>query len=144
MKSAHKLQIILSFAFLVFVSACSTKNPEPIKLNIDNCDHCKMTVTDLKFATELITDKGRIYKFDDLKCMVKYNEENSLKNALYFVPDHNSPENLIRAEKAIYVKGENVRTPMNGFIATFAAQDEASSFATQNGADIITWKEVIE
>ena len=36
-----------------------------------------MGIEDPKFATELITEKGRIYKFDDLNCMQSYATENA-------------------------------------------------------------------
>ncbi len=146
MNSKLKFRDIVSlFVALWFISsACNTKQAEPIKLNVDNCEQCKMTVADLKFATELITSKGRVYKFDDLKCMVKYTKENQLQKATYFVPDHNDPSHLLPAEKAFFVKGDNVRTPMNGSIASFALEQSANSFASETQAALITWEEVIK
>lgn len=135
----------LSLAVLIISgTACNNKQAVPIKLNVDNCDHCKMTVADLKFGTELITSKGRVYKFDDLKCLVVYSKENQLQHATYYVPDHNDPTQLLPAEKAFYVKGENVRTPMNGNIASFAKQADAAAFAAENKATLTTWEEVIK
>lgn len=145
MKLKKLFMVIPGLALVILVLiGCGNRQPEPIKINVDNCDHCKMTVADLKFATELITDKGRVYKFDDIKCMVQYKKDNNLQNADFFVPDHNNPANLLKAEQAIYVKGDSVRTPMNGYIATFSKQDEASVYASQTSAAIITWEEVIE
>jgi len=48
-----------------------------------------MGIEDPKFATELITEKGRIYKFDDLNCMQSYATENAeqVGQAQLYVPD---------------------------------------------------------
>lgn len=64
------MKIAISLVVLVsFFTSCSTVEPTPIKLNTDNCDYCKMTIADLRFASELITEKGKVYKYDDLSCL---------------------------------------------------------------------------
>lgn len=48
-----------------------------------------MTISDGRFGAELITKKGRVYKFDDLRCLINYKAENtSVENIKYFVPDY--------------------------------------------------------
>ncbi|MDR7820308.1 nitrous oxide reductase accessory protein NosL [Riemerella anatipestifer] len=82
--------LTLLLAFITFTSfSCNNKNVEAIELGKDQCSHCKMTIQDSRYATELITEKGRIYKFDDLVCMEAYTRENSQKigNAKLFVSD---------------------------------------------------------
>ena len=34
-----------------------------------------MKISDGKFGAELITSKGRIYKFDDMHCMISYHKK---------------------------------------------------------------------
>lgn len=62
---------ILGIISLGIFFSCSPKGPEKINFGKDQCELCKMGIEDPKFATELITEKGRIYKFDDLNCMQK-------------------------------------------------------------------------
>ena len=57
-------------------TACSGKGPEPIALNKDNCDYCKMSISNMSFASEIVTVKGRAYKFDDLACLIHYKNDN--------------------------------------------------------------------
>ena len=69
---------------LLTLLSCTHQKLEPIKLNIDKCNNCGMTISDIKFAAELVTNKGRSYKFDDIACMMKYiyeNKENLTKTA---------------------------------------------------------------
>jgi len=143
-KFNHAISLALGIVFIILLPSCSNIGPVPIKLNVDNCANCNMTVSDLRFGTELITEKGRTFIFDDLKCMVHYIKENNVQNAIYYVPDHNKPENLLKAENAFFVKGDSIRTPMNGHIATFAKKEEATEYASQNSAEIINWEEVIK
>ncbi|HRO83358.1 MAG TPA: nitrous oxide reductase accessory protein NosL [Niabella sp.] len=143
-KINNAILFALGIVLAILLPSCSNSDPVPIKLNVDNCANCNMTVSDLRFGTELITDKGRSFVFDDLKCMVHYMKENNVQKATYYVPDHNKPENFLKAENAFFVKGDSIRTPMNGHIATFAKKEEATEYASQNSAEIINWEEVIK
>ena len=89
---------LLIAGLVMYLTACNSFNPEPIKLNVDNCEHCKMTVADLRFAAELITEKGRVYKFDDIDCLISYKNEKSLNNAAYFIADYDNPQTFLKAE----------------------------------------------
>lgn len=131
------------FIFIIILcTSCGNQNPQPIKLNTDNCYHCKMTVADLKFAAEYINNKGRAFIFDDFKCMIKYKQENNISDVKYFVPDYENPQNLIHAEEAIYVKGDSIRTPMNGYITSFANKENAIAFAKKLNASVLSWQVV--
>ncbi|MBK6827600.1 MAG: hypothetical protein IPG86_12340, partial [Chitinophagaceae bacterium] len=55
----------------IILLSCSTK-PEPFKPGTDNCHFCKMGITDTRFGGELITKKGKMYKFDDLICLARF------------------------------------------------------------------------
>ena len=48
---------------------------EEINYGVDACAYCKMNIVDPKFGAELITKKGRVYKFDAIECMVNYDRE---------------------------------------------------------------------
>src|SRR5690606_39410929 len=43
----------------------------------DHCTHCRMSIADPKFGAELVTQKGRVFKFDALECLVPYLQDNS-------------------------------------------------------------------
>lgn len=134
--------LFLSFILVVMLGSCATSEPEPVKINVDNCEYCKMTIADLHFASEFITEKGRVYKFDDLKCMVSYKNENSISNATYFVSDYSKPENLIKAVNAVFVTGEKVQSPMNGNVAAFSQKADAEKFAQEKQATVADWEQV--
>lgn len=62
---------------MVFLISCTSNSPDPTKLNQESCEYCKMRITNGHLGAELQTKKGRVYKFDDLSCMIKYIKANS-------------------------------------------------------------------
>ncbi len=113
MKYSGKIIIIIAFSFL---SACSIKS-KPIEEGVDMCENCKMTVMEKKYGAEIVTNKGRIYIFDDLKCLNNYISTNTLaKEEIKFilVTDYYHPDKLIPADKAVFYFSEELHTPMNG------------------------------
>ena len=68
------MKSILSLVTILLLVSCSSSEPKPIKLNSDTCDFCKMTIANGKFGAELITQKGRCYKFDDVSCMIQFSK----------------------------------------------------------------------
>lgn len=133
------LIFIISFGFI----SCNTNEPKPIKLNVDNCDFCKMTISNGKFASELITEKGRCYKFDDVSCMIKYAKENSdtkVKN--FFVMNYLNDSQFLPVEKAFYLKGETIRGPMGGKVVAFDSNENAIKNQAGFSAEITNWSAI--
>ncbi len=127
-------------SFIFFLSSCTSSGSVPIKYNTDACDFCKMTISESRYATELITTKGRAYKFDDLSCMLHYMKENAdVKNKSYYVGDFLQQNILIEATSAFFVKHDSFRSPMGGNTVAFAAQNVANEYATKNQTQVITW-----
>lgn len=132
---------------VVSLQSCA-QQPEPIRYGQDACVFCKMTIMDKKFAAEIVTNKGKAFKFDDLSCMVKYIKINQLKEeelAFIVVNDYNHPGELIDVKTATFLSSKDLRSPMRGDVAAFSAK----SFATANtakfaDAKILTWKEVFD
>ena len=72
-----KKAVFLLFASLVLIS-CMSGEPKPLQFNSDACDFCKMTIANGQFGAELITEKGRYYKFDDVACLIHFAKSNTV------------------------------------------------------------------
>lgn len=140
MKSIPGILLALSLLF-----SCSV-SPEPLNYGKDSCYTCKMTLIDKKFGAEIVTLKGKVYKFDDLNCMISfYNtgdvpEENIAKR---LVIDFSDPEKLINAETAIYVQSEEIKTPMVSQVAAFSSKDLMEPFNKEWRGKVMTWNELV-
>jgi copper chaperone NosL len=138
------MKTFISILTLLVLFSCGSKEAQPIKLNVDDCAFCKMKVADSKFGAELITDKGRVYIFDDISCMIKYHHENSeTKIKSYFVHDYNQDNVLIPVETAFFISGGNINSPMRGNIITVSTKEDVGKFAKEFNANPITWEEIL-
>ena len=134
------LVLLLSLSFM----SCGDFKIEPIKLNADKCDFCKMSIADGKYGAEVITQKGRVYKFDDIMCMVNYTKENAnTKMEAFYVNDFAQDNNLIPIETAFFLSGGDIKSPMHGGIIAFSNEIEAIEFGTKLNAKPITWNTII-
>jgi copper chaperone NosL len=134
--------LLILLAFSLF--SCSNNKAVPIKLNADNCDYCGMSIADGKFGAEVITEKGRAYKFDDFICMSNYCKESAkIKISAYYVNDYALDNTLIPAETAFFLSGEAIQSPMRGGVVAFSSEKEAKEFETKLNAKPVSWNLVI-
>ena len=135
------MRILCIMLALVFW-ACSIE-PEPLIYGKDQCHSCKMTLMDRKFGAELVTTKGKVYKFDDINCLFNfYNEGSVNKDDFRFklVVDFSQPEKLIDAEKAVYLKSGEIKSPMASQVAAF--ETTQTNLAAEWNATEYEWGEL--
>ena len=139
MQPAFAMLLISSF----ILSSCHSST-SPIALGKDNCSYCKMPFGDARFGAELITSKGKVYKFDDEHCLSAFVAESgkATNNAKTYFVDFSGDHSLVEAEKAIYLKSELFRTPMNGNIAAFQSEDSLQAAHQKFGGTIMHWNEL--
>ena len=138
-KTSSAVVAILSF----FLVSCNNKLAQPIKLNSDKCDFCEMSISDGRFGAEVITEKGRAYKFDDIKCLNGYiNENKNTKYSVFYVNDYLQNNTLIDAEKAFYIQSEELRSPMGGNFAAFKLENEANTIAQKYNVSLLNWNQL--
>jgi copper chaperone NosL len=143
-KIGRSLPISSIFILLLFTS-CSTE-PEPLVYGTDVCHFCKMTLMDKKFGAELVTKKGKVYKFDDMNCFLNfYNSafENTEDYHHKLVVDFASEGKLIDATHAFYIKSSAIRSPMDGQVAAFETKTSMDKFKKEWKGIYLAWGEVI-
>jgi copper chaperone NosL len=135
---------VVTAGMMFSLLSCGNANtPKPIKANEDVCAMCKMTIMDLKFATQLVTDKGKYYVFDDISCMVKFaNNNKDLQVGKMFVPNYLDETKFLEAQSAFYIQGGDVKSPMGANTAAFATAAEANQYAEQLNASAVTWGDI--
>ncbi len=139
-----RIAFIGLMVMLIVVSACSVE-PEPIAYGTDACHSCKMTIMDRKFGAEVVTQKGKVFKFDDLNCMVNFLNAGDLsdRDVKYkLVIDFSEPEKLIPAGEAFYVKSPEIKSPMGSQVAAFETDEAHKLYRKQFNGFYLTWGEV--
>lgn len=118
--------------------------PQPIEYGVDGCHFCKMTIVDKVHAAEVVTQKGKIYKFDATECMVNFRKEfDTSQIKLYLSNDYLEAESLIDATKATFLISENVPSPMGAFLSAFSSKEKANEIQLTKGGQLYSWDELI-
>ncbi len=123
---------------MMMLSSCYEIKSEPIAINKDNCESCEMTIADLRFAGEVVTKKGRVYKFDDIACLkayLKMKDKNEIAQIL--IADFAADHQLKNINECFYVEFESINSPMQGNIIAFAHKDSAESYAALHNTTVI-------
>lgn len=139
-----RIVTVSALIVLLFLNSCST-DPEALNYGVDLCHACKMTLVDNKFGAELVTKKGKIYKFDDMRCFLDYYNSgfeptDSYKHVL--VADYANPGQLIDGTNAFYVSSPEIRSPMDGQIAASVSKVNLDGFNKEWKGIYLTWGEV--
>ena len=139
-KAVSAAAIVLVF----LISSCNTK-PQPFAYGKDICDDCKMTIMDPRFGGEVITKKGKIYKFDDSHCMVHFLKANNFKEAdisqAVFI-DYENQTNFLNVNTAFFVVSPELKSPMNGNAAALSSKKAAEEKAASISGTVNTWEEL--
>lgn len=134
-------QLVL-FIVLVCINSCDTEAPH-INYGKDLCERCKMTIMDKKFGAVLVNTKGKTIRFDSGECMVaflKSNESFVVRQRL--IINYSNPEELLEAEKAFYLHGGGLVSPMGGQLAAFKTREDAEKQQMELNGDLLLWDDV--
>ncbi|HZH70005.1 MAG TPA: nitrous oxide reductase accessory protein NosL [Flavobacteriaceae bacterium] len=142
-----KLKTLLSISFFtVLLSSCS-KEPKPIEFGVDNCDHCMMNISDVRYGAELVTQKGRIYKFDDMYCMKEFIHQGVVTqdqvHSLWLV-DFQATEQLIPAEESYLLHNPELKSPMGSNTAAFADKAIREKQYSEHSGTMLLWEDYFD
>ena len=145
----RRLALLLILGVAALITGCKPKpKPVPIEFGKDACYWCKMTITDQRFGAELVTKKGRVYKYDDIACLINHfwSDPNLTEKdvAFFLVVDYAHPGKLIDATKAIYVQSDKIHSPMASDVAAFESVEDAEAFMKENGGEVLNWPQVVD
>jgi len=130
---------------LIFLGGCAA-GPEPIVPGKDNCSLCKMGISDSRYGGEVVTGKGKVYKFDDLHCLISFLKADSSMSAQaneVYVVDFAGTHSLIKANQGFFLQSSEIRGPMDGNTIAFQSRDSLKITASKLKATDITWNELI-
>lgn len=140
--SLYKLFATASLALAL--NACSS-GPEPLEYGKDGCAFCKMTISDNRFGAEIVTQKGKVYKYDAVECLLRAEKGGDINTAdveMYMVADLVVPGSLVEAAKARYFISEELPSPMGANISAFASQERLDEAQQRLEGDAYSWPEL--
>jgi copper chaperone NosL len=129
---------------LTLFTAC-TVEPQDINYGKDACSYCKMNIVDQQHAAEIVTKKGKVYKYDAIECMLQDEENNAEESTAYFLAmDYENPNNFLDAKTATYLISENIPSPMGANLSAFSAAGRAENIMAERGGKTYSWTQIKE
>ncbi len=144
MKNAKwNMKFLMLLAIISMVSASCSVGPEPIHYGEDNCVLCAMTIMDTRYGTEIVTKKGKVFKFDSVECLVEFLQKDGVDSTdvkLILVTPFNRPEDLVDATASHFLNCKDLASPMGMFLTAFETEATAMNFKDQFGGKVYCWE----
>lgn len=131
----------MSLAWLfVALAACAQGPPPPAPLDTANeaCRHCRMMVSDVHYAAQIVAPAEEPLFFDDIGCLRDFlaQRPSLRKGAIAYVADHRTGA-WVPAARAVYTKVETLATPMGSHLIAHAdAASREADPAARGGAPL--------
>jgi copper chaperone NosL len=94
------------------------------------CSSCRMAISQNQFAAQLFDGEENVYKFDDVACMLRFVRQGRVTPVAVFVADYNTRQ-WIQGNSAMFVKTDQVETPMGGGLLALSDSARAVEAARQ-------------
>ena len=138
--SARATGVAAASLAAVVLAGCST-GPQPFAFGEDQCAHCRMTVTDPAYATQVVTSTGKVYKLDSSECLRAFLEGDALadeevRSVWVSAADTRT---LVGADDAWFVRSPNIQSPMGGGLAAYESRGAAEEAAGNDGV-VMGWQ----
>lgn len=123
--------------------ASCTVEESPILYGKDACHYCMMNIVDKQHAAEIVTQKGKAFKYDAIECMMQdllERDESSI--AFFLMTDYFTPGKLVDATEALYLISENLPSPMGANLTGFQSKEKAEKVHKEKGGTLYSWNDL--
>lgn len=134
--------VTTAIVFAIFTLVSCNSGPQPIKLGEDACSFCKMGFADQRFGAEIVTKKGKIFKFDDMHCMLAFRKAGTVNTddiKETWLINFDEPHNFIESSRAFLLKSDELHSPMGGDIANFSDEAKLKQAMQKFKGEEISW-----
>ena len=126
---------------LLLMASCAAE-PQPIYYGEENCHSCQMTIVDQRYGAEVLTKKGKVYKFDAIECMLHFAEEGSVPESdvkSYLVTGFDQPGTLIDASGSVLVQSPALPSPMGMNLTAFSSRKAMEEINVEE-KEVYSWE----
>ncbi len=135
--------IFIQLALMLLLTSSCSNGPKPINYGSDACAFCQMIIVDKQHAAQLVTEKGKNYKYDAIECMI--NDLSKWKRPpvkSHLVADYANPGTLTDALTASYLISEEIPSPMGAFLSAFSKVGKRDEIQKDSGGERLTWDQL--
>ncbi len=96
---------------------------------------------DKRFANEWVTEKNKVFRFDDVHCLLAFRIKNGSKGSVY-INDYSVSNELVKATDMFFVRAQDLKSPMGGNVAAITNKASAEELLRNHPGRILLWSEV--
>lgn len=129
---------MLALIAVLSLAGCSGSADAPPEIVVDRsaCDHCRMLISDVRFAAAHQQAPAAARVFDDIGCLLTAVKDGNTSGATFWFRDANDGE-WIPGAQAVFVRSSGLRTPMSGGIVAYRDLAAAEQAVQQHGGTIL-------
>nr|AWJ66155.1 nitrous oxide reductase maturation protein, outer-membrane lipoprotein [uncultured bacterium] len=102
-----------------------------------------MTIVDRQHAAEIVTKKGKAFKFDAVECMMNHLKDIDVSTVeLFLANDFQTPGELIDATEATFLISKDIPSPMGEYLSAFSSRNDAEQIEAENKGKLYSWDEL--
>ena len=133
----------LRFALALALAGCSggaaawPPAPAEIRYGEDACSSCRMVVSDVRHAAEVVDREGRVRLYDDLGCLLDDRKAARPEPEGVLVRPF-AGEAWVRGDSGWVLRSKDVQSPMGSGLAAFPTRDAAEAEARRHPGASVT------
>lgn len=136
------LRTLAGPAAALLLVAC-TVGPESVHWGVEECAHCRMVISDERFAGQIVDRRGKTHKFDAIECMAAFLNGGGVATAdVHSIWVADGPDAWRPVEATTFLHSPQTRTPMGGGYTAHASAGAAQAAQQEVGGDVLTWQDV--
>jgi copper chaperone NosL len=131
----------LGLLAIVVAAACSAGPPAPVALDVNqvSCAHCRMIVSDHRFASQVVSRRDEPRFFDDLGCLSNFIESAGglPDGSVVYVADHRT-NRWVSLDTAVLTHVDSITAPMGSHVVaheSIASRDADPAAASGKPVD---------
>ena len=143
MKISPPIIVAFAIAMMFVLANCQRATLAPVAIEAnDMCAFCRMSISEKRYAAELIDRDGEVLKFDEIGCLANFRKQkNNGSTGATFVTDFERRE-WLKAEDAFYVRSPEFKTQMSGGIVAFKDESNARAAAAKYQGTMLRFAEL--
>ncbi|GIW26084.1 nitrous oxide reductase accessory protein NosL [Meiothermus sp.] len=125
----------------------------PLRVGVDACPYCNMTLLDARYAAQMVTTTGKVYAYDDVGCLLDhvlgYGGPQATPREMYvadFAASERREARFLQVEQAHFLFNERIRTPMGVGLLAFGSAAALEAYLKerpQHAGEKLRWNELL-
>lgn len=135
---------VLFFALAAVSLSCAvSSDPQALETGRDLCGLCRMPVSDVHFAAQIVADGELPVFFDEPGCLGEYVRagRSEKRGGVAWVADHRTGA-WVRADRATYTRVPDLPTPMNHRLVAHESPASRDADAAVRGGHAVAATEI--